>query len=131
PRVAGVPPCACPSATGSGAKVSAPAAVLVGWVLSASWPAAPAPSVMPLDVTAVSPVAAKLSVYVPGGPLIANPPKLAAPVVPVVAVAFASVAPAGPGGVDAVSTSPLWLAWLAPESCTCTNGCRAHASPPC
>src|SRR5437773_1475593 len=83
------------------------------------------------DVTAVSPEAPKLRVYVPVGPPIAKPLKVATPVVPVVAVAFDSVAPAGPEAMVAVTWSPLWLTGLPFASCTCTAGCWARATPLC
>src|SRR5436309_6651199 len=106
----GLPFASCTCTTGCWVNATPLCALLEGWVLSASWLAVPAPSVIPLDVTAVSPVVARLSVYVPGGPLIAKPPKLAAPVVPVVAVAFASVAPAGPDRKSVVNGKRVELA---------------------
>ena len=58
----GLPLASCSWSTGCWAKGAPLCALLEGWVLSASWLAVPAPSVIPLDVTAVSPVAPKLSV---------------------------------------------------------------------
>src|SRR5204862_4549045 len=91
--------------------------------------AGPAARFIEPDVTAVSPEAPKLRVYVPVGPLIAKPLKAAAPVAPVVAVALVSVAPAGPEATVAVTRSPLWLTGLPLASCTWTTGCWEKATP--
>src|ERR1044071_5261110 len=101
-----VPPSVAPEGPDASAAVTtipdcANAAPLValaeGCVVMASWDAAPAPSVTPLDTAAVSPEAVKRSVYVPAGPVMGRAVKLAAPDALVVAVSVPpSVAPEGP-----------------------------------
>ena len=97
--------------------------------MKATCAAGPAARFIEPDVTAVSPEAPKLRVYVPVGPLIAKPLKGATPVAPVVAVALVSVAPAGPEAIVAVTRSPLWLTGLPLASCTWTTGCWEKATP--
>src|SRR5256885_14924025 len=93
--------------------------------------ALPAVRVMVPDTALVSPVAPKLSVQLPVGPLIARPLNAAAPFDPVVADGLSTVAPLGPDAIVAVTTVPLWLTGLPLTSWTWSTGCCANAAPLC
>src|SRR2546426_8595679 len=99
-------------------------------MVKASCAAGPAARFIEPVVTAVSPEAPKLRVYVPVGPLIAKPLKGAAPVAPVVAVAFVRVAPAGAEAAGAATRAPPWLTGLPLASFTRTTGCWGEGTPP-
>src|SRR5437667_327893 len=128
-KAVAVLPCASRAVTCTAGEMVAPAAALLGCTVKPSVTAAPALSAMALEVAGLSPVAPKLSVYVPAAPLIAKPLKLAAPLEPVVAVAFDRVAPAGPLAIVAVTTSPLWLTGDPNSAGKCKTGCWVNATP--
>src|SRR2546426_8693724 len=98
-------------------------------MVKASCAAGPAARFIEPVVTAVSPEAPKLRVYVPVGPLIAKPLKGAAPVAPVVAVGLGGGAAAGAGGGGAVGRAPVWVTRFAPRSCPRATGRWGEGDP--
>src|SRR2546430_17058351 len=92
--------------------------------------AGPAVIVIVPEVAAVRPVALKLSVRSPAGPVIARFVKLATPLPFVVAVSVPPSVPP-PVAIAAVTVTPAWLTALPLASRNCTTGCRANATPLC